>query len=272
MRSQVPRDSNPNRRPLQPLLLVRDPPVPRAAPPPRGRDSRTIEAVKTLGLRVLTALQEIRSDFDNEVSLADLIVLGGAAAIEKAAADAGVDIEVPFVPGRGDATAEQTDAASFALLELHADAFRNYYDAASSYRPPAEMLVDRADQLALTVPEMTALVGGMRVLGANAGGAAHGVFTDQPGVLSNDFFVNLLDMSTRWQPAGEGLYEGVDRATGEARYTATPVDLIFGSNSELRAIAEVYAYDNAQERFVEDFVDAWVKVMQLDRFDLRHDL
>ena len=222
---------------------------------------------------VLATLEEIRSDFNGDVSLADLIVLGGAAAIEKAAADAGVDVEVPFVPGRGDATAEQTDEASFALLELHADAFRNYYNADSSYRPPAEMLVDRADQLALTVPEMTALVGGMRALNANTGGAAHGVFTDRPGVLSNDFFVNLLDMSTRWRQTDEpGLYEGVDRASGEVRYTATPVDLIFGSNSELRAIAEVYAYDNAQERFVADFVDAWVKVMQLDRFDLRHDL
>ena len=163
--------------------------------------------------------------------------------------------------------------ASFALLEPKADAFRNYFDPAASYRSPTEMLVDRADQLALTVPEMTLLVGGMRALNANTGGAGHGVFTGQPGKLSNDFFINLMDMSIRWQKTDtDGLYEGMDRKSGEVKYTATPVDLIFGSNSELRAVAEVYAYDNAQQRFVEDFVDAWVKVMQLDRFDLRHDL
>ncbi len=221
--------------------------------------------------RVLAKLNEIRADYD--ISLADTIVLGGAAAIEKAAADAGVKVEVPFVSGRGDATQAQTDQNSFALLELHADAFRNYYDAANAYRPPAEMLVDRADQLSLTVPEMTALVGGLRALNANAGGSTNGVFTDRPGVLSNDFFVNLLDMSTIWRKAGsEGVYEGVDRASGKVKFTATPVDLIFGSNSELRTVAEVYAYNDGQERLVNDFVAAWVKVMQLDRFDLRHDL
>ncbi len=208
-----------------------------------------------------------------KVSLADLIVLGGAAAIEKAAKDAGVDVEVPFVPGRTDATQAMTDVASFTLLEPKADAFRNYYDADSAYRSPTEMLVDRADQLNLTVPEMTVLVGGMRALDANTGGSRHGVFTDKPGTLSNDFFVNLMDMSIRWQKSGtEGLYEGLDRNSGKVKFTATPVDLIFGSNAELRAVAEVYAYDNAKERFVNDFVAAWTKVMQLDRFDLRHSL
>ena len=225
--------------------------------------------------RVLTTLKRIRDGFNGKasggtrISLADLIVLGGAAAIEKAAVDAGVTIEVPFTLGRNDATQAQTDVASFALLEPTADAFRNYFDVDRSYRSPAEMLVDRADQLDLTVPEMVVLVGGMRALDANAGGVSHGVFTDQPGTLSNDFFVNLLDMSTVWQKAKtEGVYEGVDRGTGAVEFTATPVDLIFGSNSELRAVAEVYAFDGAQQRFVEDFVDAWTKVMRLDRFDI----
>ncbi|NND65963.1 MAG: catalase/peroxidase HPI [Halioglobus sp.] len=227
--------------------------------------------------KVLGVLGNIQAEFNEssrrDVALADLIVLGGAAAIEKAAADAGVEVEVPFASGRTDATQAQTDTASFALLEPAADGFRNYFNAAKAYRSPTESLVDRADQLNLTVPEMTALVGGLRALDANAGGGAHGVLTDRPGMLSNDFFVNLLDMSTRWQKADtDGLYNGVDRATGEARYTATPVDLVFGSNSELRAIAEVYAYDSAGERFVNDFVAAWVKVMQLDRFDLKHTL
>lgn len=226
--------------------------------------------------RVLRELEDIRSDFNRsgaKISLADLIVLGGAAAIEKAARDAGVKIEVPFQPGRGDALQAQTDVQSFALLKPSADAFRNYFNGNASYRSPAEMLVDKADQLNLTVPEMTVLVGGMRALDANTGGARHGVFTDKPGTLSNDFFVNLLDMSTQWRKTRtDGLYEGIDRKTGQLKYTATPVDLIFGSNSELRAVAEVYAFDNAGERFVEDFVDAWVKVMQLDRFDLRHKL
>ena len=219
--------------------------------------------------KVLRTLAEIRADFgEDRISMADLIVLGGAAAIEKAAADADVIVEVPFFPGRGDAHQEQTDVASFALLEPTADAFRNYYDADRAYRSPAEMLVDRADQLNLSVPEMTVLVGGMRALDANSLGSQHGVFTDAPGTLSNDFFVNLLSMDTTWQKSDEaGVYEGRDRATGEVKYTATPVDLIFGSNSELRAVAEVYAYDGAQEQFVNDFVAAWVKVMQGGRFD-----
>jgi len=228
---------------------------------------------------ILAKLQEVQAAFNDKlrgnqrVSLADVIVLGGAAAIEKAAADAGVDVEVPFVAGRNDASQEQTDVASFGLLELHAYAFRNFYDADSSYRSPTEMLVDRADQLNLTIPEMTVLVGGLRSLGANAGGATHGVFTDNAGTLNNDFFVNLLDMGTVWQKSEtEGLYQGVDRESGDVKYTATPVDLIFGSNAELRAIAEVYAFDNAEQSFAEDFVSAWTKVMQLDRFDLKHDL
>ena len=225
--------------------------------------------------RVIARLQEVREGFNASaeegvrVSLADLVVLGGAAAIEKAAEEAGVDVEVPFVPGRADATAEQTDVESFALLEPTADAFRNYFDAQASYRPPTEMLIDKADQLSLTVPETVVLLGGMRALDANAGGADHGVLTDRPGTLSNDFFVNLMDMSIRWEKAhDDGLYQGVDRDSGEVRYTATPVDLIFGANAELRAIAETYAFDGARTRFVEDFVDAWIKVMRLDRFDL----
>lgn len=218
--------------------------------------------------KVLKVLQGIRADFgEDRVSLADLIVLAGGAAIEKAAADAGVDVEVPFEEGRGDAIDEQTDLNSFSLLEPSADAFRNYYNAATAYRPPTEMLVDRADQLNLTVPEMTALIGGMRVLGANAAGSKHGMFSGQTGTLSNEFFTNLLDMRIVWQKSEEeGVYEGLDRNTGSVMFTATPVDLIFGSNSELRAVAEVYAYDNSQERFVNDFVKAWSKVMKLDRF------
>ena len=202
-----------------------------------------------------------------------MIVIGGAAAIEKAASNAGVSVEVPVVVGRTDATQEQTDVNAFSLLEPTADAFRNYYDAEASYRSPTEMLVDKADQLNLTVPEMTALIGGMRTLGANTGDSKHGVFTDNVGALSNDFFVNLLDMSTKWRKTDDpAVYEGVDRSSGEVVYTGTPVDLVFGSNSELRAVAEAYAYDNAKERFVTDFVDAWTKVMTLDRFDLRHDV
>lgn len=223
----------------------------------------------------LATLKEIQSDFNDsarrgvQVSLADLIVLAGSVGVEQAAQAADLDINVPFVAGRGDATQEQTDVQSFALLEPKADAFRNYFSVEESYRSPAEMLVDRADQLDLTVPEMTALLGGLRVLGANTSGA-HGVLTEQPGVLSNDFFLNLLDMSVRWQKADEdGVYVGLDRETGEQKFTATSVDLIFGANAELRAIAEVYAYDGARERFAQDFVKAWVKVMQLDRFDLR---
>jgi len=224
--------------------------------------------------KVLATLTEIQDDFNSgffsrkRVSLADVIVLGGAAAIEKAAADAGYEVEVPFVPGRTDASQEQTDVASFAVLEPSADGFRNYYGDGSPMSP-TQMLVDKANLLTLTVPEMTVLVGGMRALGANAGGSANGVFTDRPGTLSNDFFVNLLDMSTEWSKSEKtaGLYEGRDRASGEVRWTATPVDLIFGSHSELRAVAEVYAADDGQQKFVEDFVDAWSKVMTLDRFD-----
>ena len=228
---------------------------------------------------VVAKLKEVQSDFNEgmfnkkQVSLADLIVLGGAAAIEKAAADAGVEVTVPFVPGRGDATQAQTDVNSFSLLEPSADAFRNYYNAEKSYRTTTEMLIDKADQLYLTVPEMTVLLGGLRVLDVNADGASHGVFTENPGTLSNDFFVTLLDMGVKWQKTDDaGVYQAMDRNTGKVLYTGTPVDLIFGSNSELRAVAEVYAYSNAKEKFVNDFVKAWTKVMTLDRFDLRHDL
>ena len=226
--------------------------------------------------KVLTTLGEIRDDFNGgffqkkQVSMADMIVLGGAAAIEQAAKAAGHDVTVPFIPGRADATQAQTDVESFAVLEPKADGFRNYYSD-EAYLSPALMLVDRAALLELTVPEMTVLVGGMRALGANSQGVQHGVFTDRVGQLSNDYFVNLLDMSTRWQPASDtdGLYEGVDRATGQVKWTATPVDLVFGSHAELRAVAEVYAANDGERQFVEDFVNAWVKVMQLDRFDLR---
>ena len=183
---------------------------------------------------------------------------------------AGHAVQVPFAPGRTDATQEQTDVESFAVLEPTADGFRNYFGEGND-RSPADMLVDRANLLTLTVPEMTVLVGGMRALNASAGGAAHGVFTDRPGTLSNDFFVNLLDMSTQWSKSAtaDGLYEGRDRGTGELQWTATPVDLVFGSHAELRAIAEVYAEAGGQAKFVDDFVAAWNKVMTLDRFDLR---
>jgi catalase-peroxidase len=225
--------------------------------------------------KTLKRLEAIQKDFNGglsggkQVSLADVIVLGGGAAVEKAAKAAGYDVKVPFAPGRGDATQEQTDAESFAPLEPKADGFRNYYST-DSRLSPTEGLVDRADMLTLTVPEMTVLVGGMRALGANAGGSKHGVFTDRTGTLSNDFFVNLLDMSTKWQKSAktEGVYEGLDRATGKLRWTATPVDLIFGSHSELRAVAEVYASEDGREQFVRDFVEAWAKVMSLDRFDV----
>ncbi|MFT6491369.1 MAG: catalase-peroxidase [Porticoccus sp.] len=222
--------------------------------------------------KVLKRLEKIQKDFNGsqsggkKVSLADLIVLGGAAAIEQAAKNAGQDVEVPFKPGRTDATQAQTDVDSFAVLEPTADGFRNYFGKGHS-RSPADMLVDRASLLTLTVPEMTVLVGGMRALDANTGKSKHGVFTDRPGTLSNDFFVNLLDMSTKWSKAKtDGIYEGSDRKTGKLKWTATPVDLVFGSNSELRAIAEVYAANDAKEKFVNDFVDAWHKVMTLDRF------
>jgi len=225
--------------------------------------------------RVLGTLEGIRAAFNagagggKKVSLADLIVLGGSAAVEKAARDAGHAVEVPFAPGRTDATQEQTDVESFAVLEPVADGFRNYLKA--DLGVPAEtLLVDRAQLLTLTAPEMTVLVGGMRVLGGNVGGAPHGVFTNRPGVLSNDFFVNLLDMGTVWKPVpgAEGVFEGRDRASGAPKWTGTRVDLVFGSNSQLRAIAEVYASDDAREKFVRDFVAAWTKVMNADRFDL----
>jgi catalase-peroxidase len=224
--------------------------------------------------RVLETLAQIQQDFNakapggKQVSMADLIILGGAAAIEKAAGDAGHTVEVAFKPGRTDATQEMTDVNSFAVLEPRADAFRNYYSD-GSYGSPTDMLVEKADLLTLTVPEMTALLGGMRALGANAGGSSHGVFTDKPGQLSNDFYVNLLDMSTEWkQSESEGMYEGHDRKTGKVKWTATPVDLVFGSNSELRAVAETYASDDGEAAFINNFVVAWTKVMTLDRFDM----
>ena len=222
--------------------------------------------------KVLGTLEQIQQAFNQDsarkISLADLIVLAGSTALEKAAKDAGYDVDVPFTPGRTDATAEQTDVEAFAVLEPTADGFRNYYSEAS-YLPPTAALVDRADLLTLTVPEMTVLVGGLRALDANTGGARHGVFTARPGQLTNDFFVNLLDMSTKWTKAKQdGIYEGHDRASGKLKWTATPVDLIFGSNAELRAVAEVYAQADGDEKFVNDFVDAWTKVMMLDRFDI----
>jgi catalase-peroxidase len=224
---------------------------------------------------VLKKLEKIQSDFNKKasggkkVSMADLIVLGGAAAIEKAASDAGHKVKVPFKPGRTDASQEMTDVNSFAVLEPTADAFRNYYSD-KSYGTPTSMLVEKADLLTLTVPEMTALVGGMRALGANSEGSKHGVFTDKPGQLSNDYFVNLLDMSTKWTKSArtEGIYEGRDRATDKVKWTATPVDLIFGSSSELRAVAEAYAAADGEAQFINDFVAAWTKVMTLDRFDV----
>ncbi len=225
--------------------------------------------------KVLAVLERVQGEFNSaqsggkRVSLADLIVLGGCAAIEKAAADGGGAVQVPFTPGRGDATAEQTDAESFAVLEPAADGFRNYLSGKFPVSAE-ELLVDKAQLLTLTAPEMTALVGGMRVLGANADGSAHGVFTDRPGALSNDFFVNLLDMDTAWAPVSddEDEFEGRDRASGEKRWTATRADLVFGSNSQLRAIAEVYGCADSRDKFAADFVKAWTKVMNLDRFDL----
>ncbi len=224
--------------------------------------------------QALGVLEGIRDEFNGSrldgkrVSLADLIVLGGCAAVERAAGDAGHDVEVPFTPGRTDASAEWTDAESFAVLEPRVDGFRNFGGDGRG-RPAAESLVDRADLLTLTAPEMTVLVGGLRVLNANSGGSRLGVFTHRPGTLTNDFFVNLLDMDIEWSEAGGDVFEGRDRATGEPRWTGTGVDLVFGSNSELRALAEIYACDDGQEAFVRDFVAAWNKVMNLDRFDLR---
>jgi catalase-peroxidase len=223
---------------------------------------------------VLQKLEAVQKEFHasasggKKVSLADLIVLGGAAAVEKAAKDAGVNVKVPFTPGRMDASQEQTDVQSFAPLEPVADGFRNFVSAKPQFMAPEEALVDRAQLLRLTGPEMTALVGGLRVLGANAGGSKHGVFTKTPGTLTNDFFVNLLDMSTQWHPAGDGAYEGRDRKTNAVKWTGTRVDLIFGSHSQLRALAEVYACADAKEKFAKDFGAAWTKVMSADRFDL----
>ncbi|MDE2944506.1 MAG: catalase/peroxidase HPI [Gemmatimonadota bacterium] len=220
----------------------------------------------------LQTLEGIRAEFNaaqsggKRVSLADLIVLAGCAGVEQAARDAGHQVQVPFAPGRTDASEEWTDAESFAVLEPAADGFRNYVKAGNG-ASAAEQLVERACLLTLTAPEMTALVGGMRVLNANTGGSAHGVFTDRPGALTNDFFVNLLDMSTEWRASSDGAFEGRD-ATGDIRWTATEADLVFGSNSELRALAEVYGCDDGQEAFVRDFVAAWNKVMNLDRYDL----
>ncbi|HET7659567.1 MAG TPA: peroxidase family protein, partial [Oryzihumus sp.] len=223
---------------------------------------------------VLERLARVQQDFNagdsgRKVSLADLIVLGGVAAIEKAARDAGVDVKVPFTPGRTDASQEQTDVEAFTVLEPRADGFRNYLRAGEKL-PPEVLLLDKANLLTLTAPEMTVLVGGLRVLGVTAGGSTFGVLTDRPGALSNDFFVNLLDMRTEWKASGqsENVYEGRDRTTGETTWTATAVDLVFGSNSQLRAISEVYAADDATEKLARDFVAAWDKVMNLDRFDL----
>jgi catalase-peroxidase len=228
--------------------------------------------------KVLAKLEKVQSDFNRgakdgkKVSLADLIVLGGCAAVEKAAKAAGQDVTVPFTPGRADASEEETDVESFAVLEPKSDGFRNHL-ARETDRPAEELLVDRAHLLTLTAPEMTVLVGGLRVLGTNSGSgplAQLGVLTKQPQVLSNDFFVNLLDMNTEWKksPMCEHFFEGRDSATGDVKWTATRVDLVFGSNSQLRAIAEVYAGDGAKAKFVRDFVAAWTKVMNLDRFDL----
>ena len=225
--------------------------------------------------KVLGALAGIQKEFNStqsggkQVSLADLIVLGGCAGVEQAAKNAGHDLSVPFTPGRTDATDEQTDTVSFAVLEPKADGFRNYQK--KKYAVTAEeLLVDRAQLLTLTAPEMTVLVGGMRVLNANFGQSKHGVFTNRPDSLTNDFFVNLLDMGTEWKATAEDadLFEGRDRKTGELKWTGTRVDLIFGSNSQLRALAEVYGCEDSQEKFVHDFIAAWDKVMNLDRFDL----
>ncbi|HAT1595722.1 TPA: catalase/peroxidase HPI [Legionella pneumophila] len=226
--------------------------------------------------KVLKTLESIQNNFNNaqtnekKISLADLIVLGGNAAIEHAAKQAGYDIMVPFTPGRTDATQAMTDVKSFEVLEPKADGFRNYFDKSNNMSPP-EMLVEKASLLKLSVPEMTVLVGGMRVLNANTGQNQYGVFTDKPGTLNNDFFINLLNMSTEWRKSSEteGIYEGYDRKTGKLKWKATSVDLIFGANSELRAVAEAYATDDAKEKFVQDFVNAWVKVMTADRFDIK---
>jgi catalase-peroxidase len=224
---------------------------------------------------VLETLEKIQADFNSshterkEVSLADLIVLGGCVAIEQAAQNGGHHVLVPFSPGRMDASAEQTDVDAFAVLEPTADGFRNYFRAGDKRRPE-EVLIDRSSLLGLTAPEMTVLVGALRVLGANTAGSEHGVFTAQPETLTNDFFVNLLDMDTEWSESStEHIYEGRDRQSGKVKWIGTAADLVFGSHSQLRAISEVYASGDAQAKFVRDFVAAWDKVMDLDRFDLR---
>ena len=234
-------------------------------------DPDTVKDVN-IALSKIQAAHNKKAKDGATISMADLIVLAGATAIEKAASDGGIEVSVPFVAGRGDASQEETNVASFNALKPEADAFRNYFNAAENTRAPTDMMVDKAAQLSLSVPEMTVLIGGMRALNANTGGSSHGVFTDTPGVLTNDFFVNLLDMGTTWSKSDkdEGLYNGVDRATGAQKWTATPVDLIFGSHAELRAVVEVYAFDESKEKFVNDFIAAWTKVMQLDRFDLKH--
>jgi catalase-peroxidase len=240
--------------------------------PQRGWEVNTPDELATV-LRTLEGIQEAFNSAQTggkKVSLADLIVLGGCAAVERAAKNAGHDVQVSFTPGRTDAAQEQTDVESFAVLEPSADAFRNYLGKGN--RQPAEyLLIDKANLLTLSAPEMTALVGGLRVLGANYHGSPMGVFTSAPGSLTNDFFVNLLDMGTTWTPVAEDAetFEGRDSATGELKWTGSRVDLVFGSNSELRAVAEVYASDDAQEKFVHDFAAAWDKVMNLDRFDVR---
>jgi catalase-peroxidase len=225
--------------------------------------------------KVLKTLEGIQKEFNDaasggkKVSLADLIVLAGCAGVEQASKKAGVEVKVPFTPGRMDASQEQTDVVSFAVLEPIADGFRNYLK--GKYTVSAEaLLIDKAQLLTLTAPEMTVLVGGLRVLGANAGGAKHGVFTKQPEALTNDFFVNLLDMGTEWKAVSDAkeVFEGRERATGKVKWTGTRIDLVFGSNSQLRALAEVYGSSDAQAKFVQDFVAAWTKVMNLDRFDL----
>ena len=222
---------------------------------------------------VLSTLEGIQQEFNGsasggkQVSLADLIVLGGCAAVEQAASNAGHDVTVPFTPGRTDASQEQTDVASFSPLEPKADGFRNYQNGQNGMLTE-EMLIDRAQLLKLTAPEMTALVGGMRVLNTNSDGSGHGVFTDRPESLTNDFFANLLDMSTEWSTAAGDVFEGRDRATGDLKWTATRADLIFGSNSQLRGLAEVYGCGDSEQKFVQDFVAAWDKVMNLDRFDV----
>jgi catalase-peroxidase len=220
-------------------------------------------------IRTLEGIQRRFNATGRRVSLADLIVLGGCAAIEQAARNAGQEVDVPFNPGRTDALQEQTDVASFAVLEPKADGFRNYLKPGQN-RPAEELLIDRAQLLTLTAPEMTVLIGGLRVLGTNADGSDHGVYTTRSDTLSNDFFINMLGRDVEWMPvsADEDVFEGRDLATGQVKWTGTRVDLVFGSNSQLRAIAEVYGSDDAQQTFVADFVSAWTKVMELDRFDL----